>query len=49
MPDTVDAYTHRVGRTGHAHQSGQACTFVVQGDEPLVRKIERVLDGVSLI
>jgi ATP-dependent RNA helicase RhlE len=45
MPDTVDAYTHRIGRTGRAHQSGEAFTFVVQGDEPLVRKIERVLGG----
>jgi ATP-dependent RNA helicase RhlE len=45
MPDTVDAYTHRIGRTGRAHQSGEAFTFVVQGDEPLVRKIEQVLGG----
>jgi ATP-dependent RNA helicase RhlE len=43
MPDTVDAYTHRIGRTGRAHKSGEAFTFVVQGDEPLVRKIEGVL------
>ena len=27
MPDTVDAYTHRIGRTGRADQSGQAYTF----------------------
>ena len=45
MPDTVDAYTHRIGRTGRAHKSGEAFTFVVQGDEPLVRQIERVLGG----
>jgi ATP-dependent RNA helicase RhlE len=43
MPDTVDAYTHRIGRTGRAHNSGEAFTFVAQGDEPLVRKIEKVL------
>ncbi len=45
MPDTVDAYTHRIGRTGRAHMSGEAFTFMVQGDEPLVRKIEQVLGG----
>ena len=45
MPDTVDAYTHRIGRTGRAHKSGEAFTFVVQGDEPLVRQIEKVLGG----
>jgi ATP-dependent RNA helicase RhlE len=43
MPDTVDAYTHRIGRTGRVHKTGEAFTFVAQGDEPLVREIEKVL------
>jgi len=43
MPDTVDAYTHRIGRTGRAELTGEAVTFAVQDDEPLVRDIERVL------
>jgi ATP-dependent RNA helicase RhlE len=43
MPDTVDAYTHRIGRTGRAEQSGEAFTFVGREDEALVRRIERVL------
>jgi ATP-dependent RNA helicase RhlE len=43
MPDTVDAYTHRIGRTGRVHKSGEAYTFVAQGDEPLVCEIEKVL------
>jgi ATP-dependent RNA helicase RhlE len=43
MPDTVDAYTHRIGRTGRAHRTGEALTFMAQGDEPLVREIEKVL------
>jgi len=43
MPDTVDAYTHRIGRTGRAQATGEAVTFAVQDDEPLVRDIERVL------
>jgi ATP-dependent RNA helicase RhlE len=43
MPDTVDAYTHRIGRTGRVHKSGEAFTFMAQGDEPLVREIEKVL------
>jgi ATP-dependent RNA helicase RhlE len=43
MPDTVDAYTHRIGRTGRAEQSGEAFTFVGREDEALVRQIERVL------
>jgi len=43
MPDTVDAYTHRIGRTGRAEQSGEALTFVEREDEALVRRIEKVL------
>ena len=43
MPDTVDAYTHRIGRTGRAHATGEAFTFMEQGDEVMVREIEKVL------
>ena len=43
MPDTVDAYTHRIGRTGRAHNNGEAFTFAVPEDAPLVRNIEKVL------
>ena len=43
MPDTVDAYTHRIGRTGRVHKSGEAFTFMAQGDEPMVREIEKLL------
>jgi hypothetical protein len=43
MPDTVDAYTHRIGRTGRAHKTGEAFTFMAPGDEPMVRSIEKVL------
>ena len=43
MPDTVDAYTHRIGRTGRAEHSGEAFTFVQPMDEPAVRAIEKVL------
>jgi ATP-dependent RNA helicase RhlE len=43
MPDTVDAYTHRIGRTGRAHRTGEAFTFVEPGEEPMVREIEKVL------
>lgn len=43
MPDTVDAYTHRIGRTGRVEQTGEAYTFTGQADEPMVRQIERVL------
>ena len=43
VPDTVDAYTHRIGRTGRAHKTGEAYTFVEPGQEPMVRQIEKSL------
>jgi len=43
MPDTVDAYTHRIGRTGRVDQTGQAYTFAAEADSQTVRAIEKVL------
>lgn len=43
MPDSVDAYTHRIGRTGRAERSGEAFTFAVRGDGMMVRLIEKTL------
>ncbi len=43
MPDTADAYTHRIGRTGRAAKTGDAFTFVTQEDAPMIKTIERVL------
>jgi ATP-dependent RNA helicase RhlE len=43
IPDTTDAYTHRIGRTGRAAKTGDAFTFVSPEDEPLVKSIERVM------
>jgi ATP-dependent RNA helicase RhlE len=43
IPDTTDAYTHRIGRTGRAAKTGDAFTFITREDEPLVHSIERVL------
>ena len=43
VPDTVDAYTHRIGRTGRAHKTGEAYTLMEPEQEPMVREIEKVL------
>ncbi len=43
MPDTVDAYTHRIGRTGRAMHTGEAFSLVTAADGPMIRDIERVL------
>jgi ATP-dependent RNA helicase RhlE len=43
MPDTVDAYTHRIGRTGRAEHLGEAFTFAVRGDSLMVKEIEKAI------
>ena len=43
MPDTVEAYTHRIGRTGRATKSGDAFSFVTSEERDLVDSIEYVL------
>ncbi len=43
MPDTIDAYTHRIGRTGRNAKTGDAFTFITSEDKDMVRSIERVL------
>ena len=42
-PDTVDAYTHRIGRTGRAHRSGEAFTFAGKADEQLIQDLEKLM------
>jgi ATP-dependent RNA helicase RhlE len=43
MPDTVDAYTHRIGRTGRAEETGEAFTFAMPEDAAMVRDIEKAI------
>ena len=43
MPATVDAYTHRIGRTGRAARTGFAFTFVTREDGKIISQIEKTL------
>jgi len=45
MPDSMDAYTHRIGRTGRVDRTGDAFTFVTSEDAAMVRALERVLNA----
>jgi ATP-dependent RNA helicase RhlE len=47
MPDTSDAYTHRIGRTGRAEKTGKAVSFILPEDYELVCAIERNM-GASI-
>jgi len=46
MPDTADAYTHRIGRTGRMARRGAAVSLVTREDLPMVKRIERNLGRV---
>jgi ATP-dependent RNA helicase RhlE len=43
LPDTVDAYTHRIGRTGRMTRQGIALSFATEEDRSMIRAIERLL------
>jgi ATP-dependent RNA helicase RhlE len=43
VPDTVEAYTHRIGRTGRASRTGEAFTFASRDDRKIITQIERTL------
>jgi ATP-dependent RNA helicase RhlE len=43
VPNTPEAYTHRIGRTGRSEREGVACTFVTGSDRGWVRATERMI------
>lgn len=45
MPNTPEAYTHRIGRTGRAAKTGDSLTFMTPDDREMVVAIERKIGG----
>jgi len=43
VPNTPEAYTHRIGRTGRSECDGVACTFVTGNDHGWLRATERMI------
>ena len=43
MPDTADAYLHRIGRTGRAERTGDAFTLMTPDDNAMVQALEKVM------
>jgi ATP-dependent RNA helicase RhlE len=43
MPDTADAYIHRIGRTGRAERTGDAFTLVTPEDGEMLRALEKIM------
>jgi len=42
LPETPEAYVHRIGRTARAGASGQAISLCDNGERPLLRAIEKL-------
>jgi len=43
MPESIDAYTHRIGRTGRIDNDGNAFSFVTSEDSNMVQELELIL------
>ncbi|OUU23496.1 MAG: hypothetical protein CBC13_05520 [Planctomycetia bacterium TMED53] len=43
IPNTAEAYTHRIGRTGRSEREGKAMTFVSSADIDMVMEIEKII------
>ncbi len=42
MPDTAEAYTHRIGRIGKINNTGEAYTLVTGEDKKMIKELEYV-------
>ena len=43
MPETPEAYVHRIGRTGRAEKTGQAFSFASREENSQVRAVEKLI------
>ena len=48
MPDDIDVYIHRIGRTGRAGKEGTAVSFVTSEEEHLVKEFQ-MRTGIDII
>ena len=49
LPEQVENYVHRVGRTGRASKKGQAISFCSTGEKEILAEIEKYLDNAELV
>ncbi len=47
LPQELENYIHRVGRTARAGRKGLVINFVTERDEPLIKQVENLLDQGS--
>ncbi len=44
MPNNIEAYTHRIGRTGRAGRKGTAITLLTGGDSEVFYDLKKLLE-----
>ncbi len=48
MPSSIEAYTHRIGRTGRAGKSGVAITFLGNEDSDVMYDLKQIISKSSI-
>ena len=48
MPDDIDTYIHRIGRTGRAGKEGTAISFVTSEEEHIIREFCHRISGMTI-
>merc|ERR1719174_2054697 len=43
LPNNIDAYVHRIGRTGRCGNNGNAISFVNEGNKPVIKTLMQLL------
>ena len=47
MPNKIDNYCHRIGRTGRAGKSGTAITFITDADADVLFELKQYLESTN--
>ena len=47
MPNKIENYCHRIGRTGRAGKSGKAITFLTEGDTEVMFELKTYLESTN--
>ena len=48
MPNNIEDYVHRVGRTGRAGKTGNAYTILCQERDQLIRELKDLLKTLNI-
>jgi len=49
MPNKIENYCHRIGRTGRAGKEGLATTFITEGDDEVMFDLKAYLESTDAV